>query len=123
MTQPSPRALGRTAACLTLLMVLAGCYRWELTSLELQRREARRERLRVELTNGEQLIVEQGVVTRDSVVGAGSAVAADRVAGLAARRLDRTITGFMALGLVVPIVAIVAVTTTNTCGAGAAPSC
>ena len=114
----------RLAGGLMLIVMLTGCYRWERTSLEWQRRSARPEKLRLELTDGARMIVEQGRVTNDSVVGAGpTGIASDRVAGLSARRLDPAITTFLGLGLLVPVVAIVGAMTTNTCGAGAAPSC
>jgi hypothetical protein len=124
MIQSYLQARRRLATGLILIVMLTGCYRWERTSLELQRRGARPEKLRLELTDGAQMIVEEGRVTSDSVVGAGSiGIASDRVAGLSARRLDPAITTFLGLGVLVPVVAIVGAMTTSTCGAGAAPSC
>ncbi len=112
-----------------VMLNLPACYAWQRRSPEQQRRDPRPATLRFMLPDGGRVVMVNGVVTGDSLIGTSSgsdarlAVHVQRIQDLAIRRLDPATTSALALGFLVAGAGAFALVSTDTCGSGAAGSC
>jgi hypothetical protein len=119
------------AVSIVLMSQLAACYSWRARSVDQQRRMSSSQTLRLALSGGEEILVEDAIVVGDSVVGVSReekrrdrlAVPLSQVRDIHMRQFDATETGFLIAGIGIPIIAVIGLTTANTCGAGGTVSC